>query len=145
MAMPTTGRKLTAVVDLQNLQKQFMEVLGIDPNPVDESDILTSVTIQDASQGLVLEAAEILNELTILSKSWKHKENSAIHVDMTLELVDVLFYVLELSVLLGMTADDLASLYVTKMKRNLGRIILADHASEQQKIQASELLDELKD
>ena len=130
------------LAELREMQKRFMQVLGIPTQAVETSDILESRTIADATQGILLESSEILNELTIRSKPWKYKTPDQIHSDMAMELIDVFFYFLELSILLGIEGVDLEDLYFSKLKKNLHRVI-GSSASEDQVNAAKKLLTEL--
>lgn len=137
------GVNVSSLESLRDRQKQFMAVLGISSSAIQTSDILKSPQLDDAAQGIVLEAVEILNELTIRSKPWKRKPLDRVHADMSMELIDVLFYVLELSVLLGIEACDIEDLYLSKLKSNLKRII--DNSSDECQIEgAKKYLEELR-
>lgn len=137
------GTRLS-IAEFQALQKKFMEVLGISTEPQDGGNLLQSSALDDASKGLLLEASEILNELTIKSKPWKSKHPDELYGDIALELIDVIFYVLEIAIILGLDAHDIEDLYVLKLRKNLTRTVESASSSFSQVEKANLLLEELK-
>jgi NTP pyrophosphatase (non-canonical NTP hydrolase) len=103
-------------------QKMFMRVLNIDP---DGGTLLNEdVPSRDeigAAIGVSTEAAEILELINKANRVWKTKEfNTA--TEMKEELIDVVFFILELAIFLGLTGEDLLKLYDHKYRKNLIRI-----------------------
>jgi NTP pyrophosphatase (non-canonical NTP hydrolase) len=111
--------------ELLEKQRRLMEVLNIDPS----SGTLTindmpSKSEMGAGIGMVMESAEVLEAMDKANRVWKVKEGLVID-QVKEEVADVLFFVLELTVLLRLTGDDLAYLYSEKYKKNLLRILKA--------------------
>lgn len=124
-----------------------MDVLGIPTQPIDSENesLLKSVELDDAAKGLVLESSEILNELTIRSKPWKlaKLQPQELAANISMELIDVLFYLLEVSVLLGLTQEDIIDLYMTKLNSNLKRVISSTGLDSEQGLAARRLLKDI--
>lgn len=127
--MTTIGKN-----DLDNLlesQMSLMEVLGIDPN----SGTLTKTgkvakSELGAAIGITCESAEILELVEKANRKWKPDGDTASSVKE--ELIDVLFFTLELAVLLGLTGSDLKSLYHQKFKKNLMRLYISIVTSQEE-------------
>lgn len=109
---------------LLHKQRILMEALDIGPNSG------TLVSLGKASQGelgavvgIVLEASEVLGEIEKANRKWKPSDIVVSAVKE--ELIDVVFFILELSVLLGLSGDDLTMIYEAKLKKNMRRLYRA--------------------
>lgn len=96
------------------LQSEFMAVIGVDSSIRGAN----SLEIQDAVSGIVEESVEINREFRkkVPWRSAKPDENVVFA-----ESVDVFFYLLEIWILLGMSADDVAREYHRKLSANILR------------------------
>lgn len=119
--MTTTG----TLNELTNHQRKLMEVLNIDPlsGTISVNEI-PSKTEMGAAIGITVESAEILEAMDKANRAWKTNKDP-VSSQVKEELADVLFFVLELCVLLRLTGDDLEYLYLTKYKKNLIRLLNA--------------------
>jgi NTP pyrophosphatase (non-canonical NTP hydrolase) len=110
--------------ELLAAQRQLMVALGIDQGG--GTLVRTgqpSITEIGAAVGMATEAAEVLDALDITGRRWvKYDENTVNHVKE--EMVDVLFFILEMAVLLNVSGDELERLYYKKHQRNMERIVL---------------------
>lgn len=106
-------------------QRELMHLLGIDHL----SGTLTindkpSISEMGAAIGITVEAAEILEAMDKANRVWKINQEPTVN-QVKEELIDVLFFVLELSVLLDLSGEDLIRLYQEKYNRNLERLARA--------------------
>lgn len=116
-----TGDNAT-INDLLVLQAELMVALGIDPQSGEISaGGKPSQTELGAAIGITVESAEILEAMDKAGRKWKEKGGSLCD-DVQEELADVLFFVLELMVLLGLNGEQMAQLYLQKYKKNLIRL-----------------------
>lgn len=118
----TTGNDLSILLSRQRL---FMQVLGIDPasGTMNETDVPSKEEL-GAAIGIVKEASEILEAMDNANRIWKVKDVSP-SSEVKEELIDVVFFVLELAILLGLSGDDLVKLYNDKYRKNLKRLYIA--------------------
>lgn len=106
-------------------QRDFMDIVGIRPNSeIGNQTVLGSEEFRSASVGLVSEAVEILNMHNTKSRPWKSAEEFEEKFAHTKEeLIDVMFYALEMFNILGMDAQDVVNEYVRKYSINCARIL----------------------
>jgi NTP pyrophosphatase (non-canonical NTP hydrolase) len=107
--------------DLLDKQTKLMIALGIFP----DSGTIISTGVPSKSElgaaiGITVESAEILELIEKANRKWKPDGDTASLVKE--ELIDVVFFTLELAVLLGLSADDLSRLYTMKYRKNLSRL-----------------------
>lgn len=140
--MMAAGTNQPLVSEFLDRQRKLMSVLGIRSDTVTLSELLTDLRVDDAARGLILESSEIMNELAIRSKPWKSKPLDVTRSNIIEELTDVLFYVLEMAILLGMDANSINDLYLTKLRKNVIRVIQSSK-DEKQLEEAKSLLEEL--
>lgn len=117
-------------------QRKLMKALQID---VDESHFGDS-RFHNAATGLILEAAEVLETLNDPSKPWKQITEAEAVSQFKNELIDVLFYFLELAVLQSMSWKDIQDTYSAKYRKNLQRIIDSEYSSPWQIHEAKKLI-----
>jgi len=111
--------------DLLKLQTGLMRILGVDPlSGAISAGGKPSMTELGAAISITCESAEILEAMEKAGRKWKEKEGS-IEAEVKEELIDVVFFVLELAILLNLTGEQLANLYVEKYKKNLLRYLEA--------------------
>lgn len=107
---------------LLSMQYKFMVALGIDPG---SGTLATTGSPSkeelEAAIGISVESAEILEILAKANRKWKSFYGP--HSLVKEELIDVMFFILELSVLLGLSGDDLDMLYQAKYDKNLDRLV----------------------
>jgi NTP pyrophosphatase (non-canonical NTP hydrolase) len=105
---------------LFNNQKQLMNVLGMSTEP--EPDILDSSLFKDILICAVGECMEALEPLAVKTKPWKHAENKdGVREHIKEEIVDILFFVLELFIMAGLSPEDVVRRYTAKQQKNLVR------------------------
>lgn len=112
--------------DLLSMQANIMKVFGIEP---------TSGTLRasnspskeelGAAIGITIEAAEVLSEMEKAGRVWKQIKDDNVFEKTQEELIDVIFFVLELAVLMNLNGEQIASAYVAKYKKNLLRVLNA--------------------
>jgi len=105
--------------DLIELQSQMMRALGIEW----QANSLPLDLIREAAIGANVEAAEVLDPLNKANRPWKPRTLDKDHVQE--EIVDIMFYVLELFVLFGMSWEDVIKAYKSKIAINCARVIEA--------------------
>lgn len=101
---------------LMEKQRNFMELLGNDPDNMDEVE--REDHISTMAVALADESFEILRETNW--KPWKAKKPIDGEKIKT-EIVDALHFILELAILSGMTWQDLYDKYMEKMLINIDR------------------------
>lgn len=110
--------------DLLKLQARFMLALGINPGSGTMlSSNKASQTEMGAAIGITVESAEILEVMEKANRVWKPESHPFEHARE--ELIDVLFFVLELALLFDLNGEDLSRCYLTKYKTNLLRALNA--------------------
>lgn len=102
--------------EIVRLQTEFMKLLGDDPavipsNAVNDKLVIMSVALAD-------EAFEILRECDW--KTWKKPKGLSVGKARE-EVIDALHFVVEMSILLQMSADDIFKEYSRKMHVNIER------------------------
>lgn len=127
---------MTTLESLTNRQEQMMRALGIDATSVDMMHPL----LRDAVVCMMIESGEVVSELSNMNKPWKNGDPKIANSRVREELIDVLFYLLEIWILIGMSPEEVDASYSAKWKKNMERIINSDRASEEQKAVARELL-----
>lgn len=107
-------------------QRLLMVALGIDPGGGTlVSTGQPSSTELGAAIGVVTEAAEVLDAMDKTGRAWKKYDKSTQVAHIQEEMADVLFFILELAVLQGLSGEDLERLYNEKYERNLLRLAKA--------------------
>jgi len=102
-------------------QEILMRLLGVTERDGSPSKGVHQSLILSATIGMAVEAAETLDELNRANRPWKPTSlNMAAFLE---EMTDVVFYILEDCVLLGLTERHLAMLYEHKYLKNLCRIV----------------------
>lgn len=105
----------TELETMLNLQRMFMGACEIEKLPVDIAFWVTGTA-------LVGEANEALENFQDLTKPWKR--NTTVDLPAVQgEAIDVLFFLLQWFVLLGMTSDDILRMYKEKSTVNFERIM----------------------
>jgi dimeric dUTPase (all-alpha-NTP-PPase superfamily) len=105
----------TELETMLNLQRMLMSACEIDKLPVDIAFWVTGTA-------LVGEANEALENFQDLTKPWKR--NTTVNLPAVQEeAIDVLFFLLQWFVLLGMTSDDILKMYKDKSTVNFQRIM----------------------
>lgn len=90
-------------------QTELMKAFGI--------DFASLETLKSAAMGLVCEAAEVLDNLNDATRPW-----TTINLaEVQKEAVDVLFYLMEIFILMGWSASDVMVAYEKKHRLNLVR------------------------
>ena len=100
-------------------QKELMEALGIDTEK--HIDIYDD-EFMAACIGLASEAMEILDEINIATRPWAGKSIIETRVIVAQEAIDVLFYFIELMILLNIDPKMISVLYMNKWRINMERI-----------------------
>lgn len=105
----------TELETMLNLQRMLMSACEIEKLPVDIAFWVTGTA-------LVGEANEALENFQDLTKPWKR--NTTVDLPAVQgEAIDVLFFLLQWFVLLGMTSDDVLRMYKEKSTVNFERIM----------------------
>jgi NTP pyrophosphatase (non-canonical NTP hydrolase) len=118
--LPTPG-ELTNFNDFMLAQGDFMEALGIEL-PAKGEEYLGRLDFKAAIDGMVTEAAEVLDAVSTLTKPWKVKSVDEVRSHLLEESIDVLFMLLEVWVFAGLTAQDVATIYQLKLAKNYRRL-----------------------
>lgn len=100
----------TTLAELMEMQRGLMDILGL-PRSVP----LNSPHVREALLMLVEEVGETYRELPSISKPWRPQDNMT-RTRVEAESVDLLFFVLELFCLLGLSANDVSSIYQRKQE-----------------------------
>lgn len=107
-----------------------MNQLGVETTP--SADPLTDPLVKDVLIMLASEVQEALNPLTIASKPWKAALPEDLKRELMSEVTDVVFFYMELMIVLGITAGDLEEMYLRKFRHILRhRLDLSEHVVEQ--------------
>ncbi len=105
--------------EFQNAQWELMNVLGM-YTPVD--DILTSSLFKDILICTAGEVLEVLEHVSNGTKPWKLGQNpDHVREEMKGEMIDILFFLLELFNLADMDDEEIYERYQNKLKKNLTR------------------------
>lgn len=103
-------------------QKLLMESLGVKGSDVSSHEFLSGAI------GLSTEAAEILDVLNTKTRPWAESENGeATRARIAEELIDVMFYTLELFAMLDVNSKEIKQMYGQKLIINVCRAF-AHHA-----------------
>lgn len=135
---PRMRTKMNGTSDLNELlerQRELMYRLGIDPTKGELVDTgRPSESEVGAAIGIVTEAAEVLDAMDRTKRGWtKYDKAKVDHVKE--EMTDVLFFILELAILLGLSGEDLGRLYIEKYNYNMKRLMLAAALREAEAMQ----------
>lgn len=118
--LPTPG-ELGSVQDFLEAQGDFMAALGIElPAPGEE--YLGRLDFKAAVDGVVTEAAEVLDAISTLTKPWKLRSLDELRNHLLEESIDVFFMLLEVWIFAGLTAKDVATIYQLKLAKNYRRL-----------------------
>lgn len=120
---PSSLGNFDSLLRAQSLLMLMLGVVGETGQP--EKDALRSAAI-----GLSCEAAEILDELNKANRPWKPRAVDPAHIKG--ELIDVLFYFLEIALLLGLDEKTILDEYRKKLAFNLARIVGVDTELERE-------------
>lgn len=102
------------------LQRELMKRLDI---PQDEGDPLVQNSyVLAACMGLSSEAGEVLQEVNVFSRPWARKPQEEVFARLSREAIDILFYFIELMILMGLDTEDVVALYEEKFAINMKRI-----------------------
>lgn len=105
---------------LLEMQQQLMKVLGVETKEEAEGALPLSGLLE-AAIGLSVESAEVLDEMNKATRPWKPRKVSQEHI--VEESIDVLFYLLEIFTLLGMSDTAVLMNYRIKYFYNLARVL----------------------
>lgn len=100
---------------LMMLQRMLMESLQVYGEGLDSPDFM------NAAIGLSTESAEVLDLLGTKTRPWKQMSGDVLEAEVKKELVDVMFYLLESFLILGISWDGVSKMYGDKMVINLCR------------------------
>lgn len=106
---------------LLDSQKKFQESLGVIPDKDNEKE--TTQYIKNQSLYLIAEIDEMLRELPLL-KEWKNYENfdREAHLELAKEeWIDMLHFIINIALALGLTEDDIMEGYCKKHALNYKR------------------------
>lgn len=111
----------TSLATLLTHQRELMTVLGIPEGKV--TNILTDPLYKDVLIMMGGEVSEALEPLTLATKPWKRTAVDLVGAvsHAKEELIDTFFFFLEACELVGLTAEDIATIYENKRQRNLVR------------------------
>lgn len=110
----TSGAAAHDVEKLINAQRNLMHACGVFDLP---PDIALWVTVS----ALQMEAGELIAFFGDLTKPWKAQK--AVHLPAVKEeAIDVLHFLLQVFILLGMDADEVVDTYMRKNRVNFSRI-----------------------
>lgn len=104
-------------------QQKLMSILGIPTVDIRHEDYLDSPFFKGAIDGLVTEAAEVLDGISVISKPWKQIPREETREHILEEMVDVFFMFLELMIFAGIDADGIVEIYSNKLQYNLTRVL----------------------
>lgn len=105
--------------ELLTRQRELMQRLGLDTTPV------TTLDSPLLLEGLVMlagEVSEALDPLLVRSKPWKQVDSTRQRQQVEEEVIDILFFWLEVATLLGWDSLEIRRRYLDKWKRNLQRL-----------------------
>lgn len=113
---PGFAKSIDALNEMMKRQAAFNKRFGITSN-------MTEAQREKWTKEFVVcildECSEVLGQI-----NWKHWKKGRQKVDMhevRFEVIDLLHFVLNLAVVWGMTADDVAAYYVAKSDENINR------------------------
>jgi len=105
-------------------QSELMQILGMTQammRPSGEYTRLYAGDILVACMGMASEAGEVLSEVNVLTRPWARKPDGQAREDLAEEAIDVLFFFVELAILLGLTPADVLRIYNEKWAKNVER------------------------
>jgi hypothetical protein len=108
-----------------------MGILSIPTVDIHHEDYLDSPFFKGAIDGLVTEAAEVLDGISVISKPWKQIPREETREHVLEEMVDVFFMFLELMIFAGIDADGIVEIYSQKLQYNLTRILNKNPKNEE--------------
>ncbi len=110
----------TSLYSLMEKQSRLMNLLGVG-RPV--LGVLDGNLVRDTLIQLAGEAHEAIDPLMVTTKPWKQGADQAqILAEVSDEVTDVLFFLLEVWLQLGWTAETVVAWYQQKYERNLKRL-----------------------
>lgn len=115
----------TSLDNLFKLQAGLMLALGVEVDRTQRPGI--GDISKEAATGLVLESAEVLEAITKMHRAWKPDGDDTTKLELaTEEAIDVLFYLIEMFISLGVeNGEALMELVHRKRAIVLGRIVAA--------------------
>lgn len=108
---------------MMKMQAELMKALGVS-NGAHADSSFTAEQLQ-AAIGMSCEAAEILDEFNTQTRKWKHKAFDMAMKNAKEEAIDVLLYLLEFFILVGMDAAAIEKAFNRKVLINMARLVKA--------------------
>lgn len=102
-------------------QSELMQILGMELRPSGGYVRLYAGDILIACMGMASEAGEVLSEVNVLTRPWAQKPDERAREDLAEEAIDVLFFFVELAILLDLTPADILRIYNEKWAKNVER------------------------
>ena len=102
-------------------QSELMQILGMELRPPVGHVRLYAGDILVACMGMASEAGEVLSEVNVLTRPWARKPDAKAREDLAEEAIDVLFFFVELAILLDLTPADVLRIYNEKWAKNVER------------------------
>jgi NTP pyrophosphatase (non-canonical NTP hydrolase) len=111
--------------EIFKLQEELATLLGMKVRVGDEDVDLYAGDVLVACMGMAAEAGEVLSEVNVLTRPWARKTTEEARKALAEEAVDVLFFFVELMILLGLGPNDVLQIYRTKWEKNIKRFSAA--------------------
>lgn len=108
------------LMDILKLQQRLMAILEV---PLDTIEDPLDRNIIGAILGLSSEVGELSQTVNVESRKWADASPETIRRELGKESIDVLFYLIELFILLGFDANDITTLYREKHAINCVRVV----------------------
>lgn len=124
--------------EIFQLQAQLMRLLGMQSRPSGEHGTalggeafsLYKGDVLIACMGMASEAGEVLSEVNVLTRPWARKTDAQAEAALIEEAIDVLFFFVELAILLDLTPQDILRVYKRKWEKNVERFYGASPPGE---------------
>lgn len=100
-------------------QRRLMKALGVE---VTREEPTHSSNLRSAAIGVVVEGAEILDEINKGNRPWAAQPQAVTEEKMLKESIDTLFYLIELWELLGVDPEQVVTQFRAKLDINLRRV-----------------------
>lgn len=110
------------LVEMFGQQLELMKKLGVNVGAQPPHLKRFSMEVINAVLGICSESGEVADELTHGTKPWKSSRFDEVKLSLIEESVDVLFFLMEVWILMGMTPSDIQKLYSEKVDRLYIRI-----------------------
>lgn len=118
------------LTDILDQQAELMVMLGI-PMPYPMPDLLTNPVFKDALVMLISEVVECLNPITVATKPWKQGHNpDELRAQVLDEVVDLWFFVAEISILAGLGAGEIFDRYMAKYEHIVEKRLRVDDTAK---------------